>query len=121
VEPTVEEDDDDLPDLSDRVALEDTAAAAPLFKDDDVVGEMANSFLDDDCIEQETILEAAGNHVCQAKGMRHFVQHTTESAVHYRNEEVPHADREYVIVCDRICRSLTMVASSQGRYITSPP
>jgi hypothetical protein len=34
----VEEDDDDFPDLSDRVVLEDTAAAAPLFKDDDVVG-----------------------------------------------------------------------------------
>jgi hypothetical protein len=37
----VEENDDDFPDLNDRVALEDTAAAAPLFKDDDVVGEMA--------------------------------------------------------------------------------
>jgi hypothetical protein len=94
----VEEDDDDLPDLSDRVELDDTAA--PLFKDDDVVGEMAKSFLGSDCIEQETILEAAGNHVRQAKGMRHFVQHATESAVRCRNEEVPHADREYVIVCD---------------------
>jgi hypothetical protein len=44
----VEEDDDDLPDLSDRVELDDTAA--PLFKDDDVVGEMAKSFLGNDCI-----------------------------------------------------------------------
>jgi hypothetical protein len=93
----VEEYDDDLPDLSGRVALDEIAA--PLFKDDDVVGEMAKSFLGDDCIEQETILEAAGNHVRQAKGMRHFVQHATESAVHCHNEEVPHADREYVI-CD---------------------
>jgi hypothetical protein len=96
----VEEDDDDLPELSDRVALEDTAAVAPLFKDDDVVGEMAKSFLGDDCIEQENILEAAGNHVRQAKGIRHFVQHATEYVVHCRCEEVPHADREYVIVCD---------------------
>jgi hypothetical protein len=44
----VEEDDDDLPELSDRVALEDTADSAPLFKDDDVVGEMAKAFLGDD-------------------------------------------------------------------------
>jgi hypothetical protein len=65
----VEEDDNDLPELSDRVALEDTADAAPLLKDDDVVGEMAKSFLGDDCIEQEKILEAAGNHDRQAKGM----------------------------------------------------
>jgi hypothetical protein len=72
--------DDDLPDLSDRVALDYTAAT--LFKDD-VLGEMAKSFLGDDFIEQETILEAAGNHVRQAKGMRHFVQHATESAVHF--------------------------------------
>jgi hypothetical protein len=93
----VEEDDDDLPDMSGRVALDDTTA--PLFKDDDVVGEMAKSFLGEDCIERETILEVAGNHVCQAKGMRHFVQHATESAVHCRNEEVTHADREYFIVC----------------------
>jgi hypothetical protein len=55
----LEEDDDDLPELNDCVALEDTAATSPLFKDDDVVGEMDNSFLGDDCIEQEKILEAA--------------------------------------------------------------
>jgi hypothetical protein len=58
----VEEEYDDLPELSDRVALEDTAAVAPLFKDDDGVGDMARSFVGDDCTEQ-------GNHVCQAKGM----------------------------------------------------
>jgi hypothetical protein len=96
----IEEDDDDFPELTDRLALEDKAAAAPLFKDDDVVGEMANSFLGDDCIEQEKIMEAAVNHVRQAKGMRHFLQHATESAVHCCCEEVPHADREYIIVCD---------------------
>jgi hypothetical protein len=81
----VQEDDDDLPELSGHVALEDTAAAAPLFKDDDVVGEMAKSFFGDDCIEQEKILEASCNHVRLAKGMRHFVQHATESAVLCRN------------------------------------
>jgi hypothetical protein len=98
----LEEDDDDLPELSDLVAVEDTTSAAPLFKDDDVVGEMAKSFLGDDCIEQEKILEATVNHVLQANGMRHFVQHATESKVHCRCEEVPHKDREYVIVCDYV-------------------
>jgi hypothetical protein len=63
---------------------------------------MAKSFLGDDCIEQEKILEAAGNHVRQAKGMRHFVQHANESADHCHCDEVPHADREYVIVCDYV-------------------
>jgi hypothetical protein len=46
----VEEEDDDLPEMNDCVALEYTADAAPLFKDDDVVGEMVRSFLGDDCI-----------------------------------------------------------------------
>jgi hypothetical protein len=38
----VVEDDDDLPELSDHVTLEYTSDAVPIFKDDDVVVEMAN-------------------------------------------------------------------------------
>jgi hypothetical protein len=51
----VEEDDDEfyaLPELRDREELEDADYTAPLFKDDDVVGDMAKSFLGNDCIEQ---------------------------------------------------------------------
>jgi hypothetical protein len=70
------------------------------FKDDEIVDELAKSFLTGDCLEQEWILEAAGNHVDQAKGMRHYVQEWTEIATQCFNKEVPHHDSEYVIVCN---------------------
>jgi hypothetical protein len=64
------------------------------------VDELVTSFLTGDCLEQERILEAAGNHAHQAKGMRHYIQERTAIAIKRRNEEVPHHEREYVIVCD---------------------
>jgi hypothetical protein len=36
------------------------------------------------------ILEAAGFHVSQAKGMRHYIQLATECVNKCRNNEVPH-------------------------------
>jgi hypothetical protein len=56
--------------------------------------------LTDDCIKQETILEAAGYHVMQAKVMRAYVQGAIAAACKCRDDEVPHAQREYTIVCD---------------------
>jgi hypothetical protein len=54
----------------------------------------------DSCLEQERILEAAGFHIAQAKGMRGYVQAATERAKQCRDNEVPHKDRDYVLVCD---------------------
>jgi hypothetical protein len=90
------EDDDDVLDEPDDPDQDQDAA----FKDDEIVVELAKSFLTGDCLEQERILEAAGNHVHQAKGMRHYVQERTVIATQCRNEEVPHHEREYVIVYD---------------------
>jgi hypothetical protein len=67
------EDDDDVPPMIDcghdgldepDEPVQDEHAA---FKDDEIVDELAKSFLDGDCLEQERILEAAENHVHQAK------------------------------------------------------
>jgi hypothetical protein len=90
------EDDNDVLDEPDDPAQDQDAA----FKDDEIVDELAKSFITGDCLEQERILEAAGNHVHQAKGMRHYVQERTAISTQCRNEEVPHHEREYVIVCD---------------------
>jgi hypothetical protein len=54
----------------------------------------------DSCLEQERILEADGFHIAQAKGMRGYVQAATECAKQCRDNEVPHKDRGYVLVCD---------------------
>jgi hypothetical protein len=70
----------------------------PNFKDEDMYGDLAKSFLQVDCLEQEKILEASGFHVMQAKGMRGCVQKQTEAAIQCRSSEVPHAERDYVIV-----------------------
>jgi hypothetical protein len=70
------------------------------FKDDEIVGDLAKSFLSGYCLEQERILEEAGYHVKQSKGMRGYVQQQTAARIECRTSEVPHQDREYVIVCD---------------------
>jgi hypothetical protein len=70
------------------------------FKDDGLMGEFAKLFLTRDCLEQESILEAVGNHVMQAKGMRRRVQHSTESSIACRSTEVTHKEREHELVCD---------------------
>jgi hypothetical protein len=70
------------------------------FKDDDIVDELAKSFLTGDCLEQENILEAAGNNVHQAKGRRHYIQEQTAIVSQYHNKKVPYHERDYVIVCD---------------------
>jgi hypothetical protein len=70
------------------------------FKDDEIVDELSSSFLNGDCLEQERILKAAGNHFHQAKGMRKYVQERTAIATQYRNEEVSHHERECVIMWD---------------------
>jgi hypothetical protein len=75
-----EDDDDVLEKPVDPDQDQDSA-----FKDDEIVDELAKSFLTGDCLEQERILEAAGNHVHQAKGMRHCVQERTAIATQCRN------------------------------------
>jgi hypothetical protein len=69
-----EEDYDDLTELIGTVAQDATAPVAPLFKDGDVVVDMAKSFLGDECIEQEKILEATGNHSHQGKNINVIVR-----------------------------------------------
>jgi hypothetical protein len=64
------------------------------------VGDLANSFLSGDCLDQERILEAAGYQVKQAKEMRGYVQQQNAAGIECRTSEVPHQDRTYVIVCD---------------------
>jgi hypothetical protein len=83
------EDDDDVLDEPDDPAQDQDA----VFKDDEIVDEFTESFLTGDCLEQERILEADGNHVHQAKGMCHYVQERTTIATQCRNEEVPHHER----------------------------
>jgi hypothetical protein len=89
--------DYDLPGLMNRTQDTDPE---PDFQDEDMSGDLANSFLQEDCLEQEKILEAAGFRVMQVKGMRVYVQKQTEAAIQCRPSEVPHAEREYFIVCD---------------------
>jgi hypothetical protein len=98
-----DEDSDDDDSASDDNAEEEEAAAEAVshfFKDDGIIDDIAKSFLTEDCLDQERILEAAGHHVLQAKGMRYYIQKATEAAVLCRSLEVVHKDREYVIVCD---------------------
>jgi hypothetical protein len=69
--------DDDDDSASDDNAEEEEAAAeavSHLFKEDDIIDYIAKSFLTEDCLDQERILEAAGHHVLQAKGMRYYTQ-----------------------------------------------
>jgi hypothetical protein len=75
-------------------------ALSHLFKDDIIVDDLSNSFLTAYCIDQERILEAAGNHVVQENGVRHYVQEATEADIMCLSFEVLHKDRECVIVCD---------------------
>jgi hypothetical protein len=64
----------------------------PDFQDEDMSGDLAKSFLQGDCLEQEKIKEASGVHVVQAKGMRGYVQKQTEAAIECRSSKVPHGD-----------------------------
>jgi hypothetical protein len=65
-----------------------------------------NTFVADDigCVDarlkQEWILEAAGYHIAYAKGMSGYVQSATECTKQWCNNEVPHKDRDCVIVFD---------------------
>jgi hypothetical protein len=52
------------------------------------------------CLEQGRILEAAGLHISQAQLMRCYIQAATERIKQCRKNEVPHKDRDYVIVCN---------------------
>jgi hypothetical protein len=94
--------DDDDSASGDNAEGEEAAAEAVshLFKDDGIIDDIAKSFLTEDCLDQERILEAAGHHVFQAKGVRYYIQKATEAAILCRSLEVVHKDREYVIVCD---------------------
>jgi hypothetical protein len=73
-----------------------------LFKDDGIIDDIARSFLTEDCLDQERILQAAGQHVLQAKGMRYYIQKETEAAILCRSLEVVHNYQEYVIMCDYV-------------------
>jgi hypothetical protein len=70
------------------------------FQDEDMSRDLAKSFLQGYCLDQEKILESAGFHAMQVKGMRGYVQKQTEAAIQCRSSEVPHAESEYIIVCD---------------------
>jgi hypothetical protein len=56
-------------------------AVSLFFKDDGIVDDLGKSFLTEDCLDQERILEAAGNHAVQVKGMKQYVQQATEAAI----------------------------------------
>jgi hypothetical protein len=95
--------DDDDDSASDDNAEEEEAAAeavSHLFKDDGIIDDIEKSFLTEDCLDQERILEAAGQHVLQAKRMRYYIQKATEAAILCCSLEAVHKDREYVIMCD---------------------
>jgi hypothetical protein len=94
-------------DVSDGEPVSDVEPASydkvgeALFDKDDI-----KNFVDDDvvcvdsCLEQEQILEAAGFHIAQAKEILGSVQSATERAKQCRDNEVPHKNRDYVLVCD---------------------
>jgi hypothetical protein len=67
-------------------------AVSQLFKDDGIVDNLAKSFLTEDCIDQERILEAAVHHALQEKGMRYYIQKATDAAIMCRSLEVVHKD-----------------------------
>jgi hypothetical protein len=71
----------------------------PDFHHEDMSGDLAKSFLQGDCLDQEKILEAAGFHLMQEKGLCEYVHKQIEAAIQCSSSEVPHAEREYVIVC----------------------
>jgi hypothetical protein len=52
--------------------------------------DLAKSYLTDDCLDQDRILEAAGNHVVQVKGMSRHVQQATEATVTCRSLKFTH-------------------------------
>jgi hypothetical protein len=58
-----------------------------------VVDDLAKSFLGDECIGQDSIIDTAGLHVSQEKGIRHYVQQRTEAAKNCYDNEVLHAER----------------------------
>jgi hypothetical protein len=60
----------------------------------------AKDLLTDDCIGQYKSLKAPGYPVMQAKAIRAYVQWATSAACKCRNDEVPHDQREYTIVCE---------------------
>jgi hypothetical protein len=86
---------------------EESQTSVEPFVDDLVAGDI-NTFVADNigcvdaCLEQERILEAAGCHVAQSKGMRHCIQLATECAKQCCNNEVPHKDCDYMIICDYV-------------------
>jgi hypothetical protein len=88
-------DDNDDDSASDDNAEEEEAAAeavSHLFKDDGIIDDIAKSFLTEDCLDQERILEDFGHHVLQAKGMRYYIQKATEAAILCCSLEVVHKD-----------------------------
>jgi hypothetical protein len=64
------------------------------FKDDEIVDDLEKSFISGHCLDQERIIEAAGCHIKQVKGMRGYVQQRTAAGIECRTKEVPHQDHE---------------------------
>jgi hypothetical protein len=71
------------------------------FKEgEDEVSNLAKSLLTSDCIRQESVLEAVGFHVTQARAMRGMVQYRTQEASESLIVLKRHDTRDRVLVCD---------------------